>query len=266
MSKICPNCGKELGDAMNFCEACGAAQQAAPQEAAPQVTVPQPTEAAPKASFDFNKIMETVKAYAKEAKTFAISLINRCKADKVFMYKCLAIGGGALVALILLIALVSSGSGMTKPIDTLIDVTFKGKVAKIKDLAPAEYWDWYEDEYDADIDDVIDEAEDSFDDMMEYYEEQYGDNIRVTYKVDSKKELSKRKLEGIAEALADKYDLNEDKVTAGYELDVEMVVKGSEDEDDTDSEITVIKYNGKWYAVSWYKYNNEYSASFLTGM
>lgn len=252
MSKFCQNCGKALDDAMRFCDGCGAPQQAAPQQA-PVATTPK----APKASFDFNKIID-------EVKSFANGLVNRCKADKKFMYTCIGVAAAAVVVLVVLLALIFGGSSYTAPIDTLIDVSFEGKVDKIKNLAPEEYWDWYEEEYDADIDDMIEEAEDNFDDMMDYYEEQYGDNIRVSYKVDKKKELSDRKLEGIAEALADKYDIDEDKVTAGYELDVELSIKGSEDDDENETEITVIKYKGKWYAVSWYKYGDEYNASFLT--
>ena len=189
MSKFCQNCGKALDDATRFCDGCGAPQQAAPQQA-PVATTPK----APKASFDFNKIID-------EVKSFANGLVNRCKADKKFMYTCIGVAAAAVVVLVVLLALVFGGSSYTAPIDTLIDVSFEGKVDKIKNLAPDEYWDWYEDEYDEDLDDIIEEAEESFDDMMEYYEEQYGDNLRVSYKVDKKKELSDRKLEGIAESV-----------------------------------------------------------------
>ena len=259
MSKFCQNCGKELADADRFCDGCGAVQEAAPQpvqqEAAPQQ---------PKASFDFNKVVAQAKPIVDKVKAFAIGVIERCKADKKYMYTCAGIAGGVVVALVLLIVLLTAGGGYTKPIDTLIDVTFKGKVEKITELAPQEYWDYLEEEYEVDIDDIIDQAEDSFDDMMDYYEEEYGDNIRVSYKVEDKKELSSRKLKGIAEALADAYDMDEDDFTAAYELDVEMTIKGSESDDDSDAEITVIKYKGKWYAISWYKSGDEYRASFMT--
>jgi len=181
------------------------------------------------------------------------------------MYTCIGIAAAAVVVLIVLLALVFGGGGMTKPIDTMIDVSFKGKVEKIKDMAPAEYWEYMEDEYDMDIDDVIDEAEEEFDDMIDSLEDEYGDNIRVSYKVEKKKKLSDKKLEGIAEALADAYDLDEGDFTEAYELDLEMTIKGSEDDDSDDNEMTVIKYKGKWYAISWYKSGSDYHASFMTG-
>ena len=295
MSKFCKNCGKQLDDAMRFCDGCGAPQPAAPQQPQyqapqqpqyqapqqplyqqpqyqapqqPQYQAPQPqyqapVAAAPKAAkkpgFDFNKLID-------EVKTFANGLVNRCKADKKFLYQCIGIGAAVVVVLVVLLALVFGGNGgMTKPIDNMIAVTFKGKVEKIKDMAPAEYWEWYEDEYDMDIDDIIEEAEDEFDDMMDYYEEEYGDNVRVSYKVKDKKKLSDKKLEGIAEALADRYDLDEDKFTEAYELEIEMTIKGSEDDDEDDAEFSVIKYKGKWYGITWYKSGSDYSASFMTG-
>lgn len=267
MSKFCQNCGKALGDADRFCDGCGASQDVtpAPQPVQPEAAQPVPQAApvatapkAPKVSFDLNKIIDQVK-------TFANGVVERCKADKNYMYKCLGIAAAVVVVLVLLLAFVFGGNGnLTKPIDTLLDVSFKGKVEKIKDLAPEEYWEYLEDEYDVDIDDMIDDAEDSFDDMMDYYEEEYGDNVRVSYKVEDKKKLSDKKVEGIAEALADEYDLDEDKFGDAYELDVEMTIKGDDDDDDNDAEITVIKYDGKWYAISWSKYDGEYSASFMT--
>ena len=164
-----------------------------------------------------------------------------------------------------LVLVFGGNGGMTKPIDNLIAITFKGKFEKIKDMAPAEYWEYMEDEYDLDIDEMIEEAEENADDMMDFYEEEYGDNIRVSYKITKKKELSDKKLEGIAEALADAYDLDEDKFTSAYELDVEMTIKGSEDDDEEENEMTVIKYAGKWYAITWYKSGDEYRASFMLG-
>ena len=264
MSKFCQNCGKALGDADRFCDGCGAQQEEVTPVSQPEQQAPVATTEAPKTNIDVNKIVDKAKELLAKAKPLAEGVIERCKADKKYMYTCAGIAGGVLVVLVLLIVLLSSGGGYTKPIDTLIDVTFKGKVEKITDLAPEEYWEYLEEEYDVDIDDIIDEAEDNLDDTLDSLEDEYGDNIRVTYKVEKKKELSEKKVEGIVEALADEYDLDEDKFGTAYELDLEMTIKGSEDDDTDDSEITVIKYAGKWYMITWYKYDGEYRASFMT--
>ena len=268
MGKFCQNCGKALGDADRFCDGCGASQEVTPvSQPAPQPVQQAPVATAPetpKESFDINKILDKVKPVIEKVKTFALGVIERCKADKKYMYTCAGIAGGAVVVLILLIVLLSGNGGMTKPIDTLIDVGFKGKIEKITDLAPEEYWEYLEDEYDVDIDDILDQAEEGLDDTLENLEDEYGDNIRVSYKVEKKKQLSDKKAKGIAEALADEYDLDEDDFGDVYELDLEMTIKGSEDDDEDEAEFTVIKYKGKWYAITWYKYDGEYEASFMT--
>lgn len=252
MSKFCQNCGKALDDAVRFCDGCGAPQQAAAPQAAP---------AAPKQDSDFKKTLDKV---VTEVKTFANGFVNRCKADKKFLYTCIGAVAGVIVVIVLL-SLLLGGGGMTKPIDLMIDVGFKGKVEKIKQMAPADYWEYMEDEYDMDVDDMIEEAEEGLEDTLDYLEEEYGENIRVSYKVTKKKKLSDKKLEGIAEALADAYDLDEDKFTEAYELDVEMTIKGSEDDDEDENELTVIKYKGKWYAITWYKSGDNYRANFMLG-
>ena len=169
MSKFCHNCGKSLNDSDRFCDGCGAAQEVIP--ASQTMETQAPVAATPKApNFNVNKIVDKAKellAKAKElllkAKPIAERVIDRCKNDKKYMYTCAGIAGGVLVVLVLLIVLLSSGSGYTKPIDTLIDATFKGKFEKITELAPEEYWEYLEEKYGVDIDDIIDEAEEGLD-------------------------------------------------------------------------------------------------------
>lgn len=273
MSKICQNCGNPLADEMRFCQNCGAPYQEpvappqpqfqqAPQYQMPPQYQPQPQQpAAPKApkapkkaNFDVTKIINSVK-------TFANGVVNRCKTDKKFMGICIGIAAGFLAVVVLLCVLLFSG-GYTKPIDLYIDMTFEGKSSAIKKMAPADYWEWYEDEYDEDVNDIIEEYEEDVEDMLEYLEDEYGKNFRVTYKVTKKKALSDKKLEGIAEALADKYDLDEKKFTAGYDLELEVSIKGSEDDEEDEVDMSVIKYKGNWYLISWSKSGDEYYASF----
>lgn len=233
MSKFCEECGSPLEDNASFCENCGTA-------------VPQEPEAAPAGNFFTN-------------------FLNRLKSDKKFAI----ITGGIAVALVLVIVLIcvfaGGGKGYTKAIDNYIAVMVKGDVDKVEKLVPPEYWEYAEDEMDMDLDDFIDEYEDNIDDMMDSLEDQYGKGIKATYEVLEEKELSEKKLEGIAEALEDTYDLDAKKVTAGYELEVEMTIEGDEDDDSNETELTVIKYDGNWYLVNWGKYDGEYYAYFNLG-
>ena len=276
-----------MADDMRFCEACGApAPVAAPQQpvyqqapqqpvyqqAAPQQPVyPQPQQpvyqsaqpayrpapaAAPAKtnSFDINKILDQVK-------TFANGFVNRCKADKKFLLICCGIAAAVLLVIILAICLLAK-PGYTAPIDTYISVMTKGKAKKIESLAPKAYWEWYEEENDEDVKDVIEDFEDEWEDYIEEMEDEYGDRIRITYEIDRVKDLSDKKLEKIAEALDDKYDIPEKSVKAGKVLKGEMTIEGSDDDDDEDMEVTVIKIGSKWYWVNYYEYGDEYYVSF----
>ncbi len=301
MSQFCQNCGKPIADGMRFCESCGApAPAAAPQQPAyqqpvyqapqqpqyqqpayqqPQYQQPtyqqpayqqpayqqpayqQPAYQQPAAQPAAKKV--DVNKYVDQAKLFANGFVNRFKKDKKFQYT--VIGIAAAVVLVIVLLIVLGGGGYKGAINRYIDVNYNGKYKQVEKLAPKEYWEWYEDQYDKDIDDVIDDREDSWEDTEDYLSDEYGDNFKVKFTEDKSKKLSDRKLEGIAEALEDKYDIDADKVTAGYEVEGELVIKGSEDDDDDDAEYTVIKYSGKWYLVSWYKDGDDYWASFVTG-
>lgn len=236
MSKFCTNCGAALDDNAAFCVTCGAAQ-ATPE--APVYAEP----AAP--------------AYAEPAAPAAK------KPNKGLIIGLIA---GAVVLAVVLAFFIFGGSKPTDPLDTYIDIIYNGKFDKMKDMAPQEYWDWYEDEYDQTIDDIIEEAEDEYDDMMDSMEDKYGKNIKITYEVTKEKDLSEKKLEKIAEALEDKYDIDASKVSEGKEIKYDVTITGDEDDDTNDDlEMTVIKYNGKWYKINYYEYSDELYVYFSIG-
>ncbi len=68
-----------------------------------------------------------------------------------------------------------------------------------------------------------------------------------------------KKLAQIAKDLGKK--LKKAKVSDGYELDLNLMIKGSDDEEDYDSDMVVLKVGGKWVA-----YNSITSYSQITGM
>lgn len=246
MSKFCSHCGSAMEDHATVCANCGAGV------AAPQVEQPAPqvVEAIPVEAPAANQLPPVVN-----------DVIGKVKAKPVLA----AIPVAAIVAIILIIVLLSSlfSAGYTKPIDNLIDITFNGKFDNIEDMAPEAYWAYVEDEYDVDLDDMIDDAEDNYDELMEYYEEEYGSNIKVSYDVLDKKELSEKKVKKIASALKDQYDIDKDALTKVYELEVELEIKGSEDDDSSGTELIVAKIDGDWYLISYYEYDDEYRVSFM---
>ena len=230
MSKFCEECGSPMEDNASFCENCGTA-------------VPQ--EAAAPAGNVFTKF------------------VDRLKSDKKFAI----IVGGVAAALVLVIVLIcvfsGGGSGYTKALDNYIDVMIKGNVKNLENLAPPQYWEYMEDENDMDMDDMMDSLEERLDDLKEYMEDEFGKNIKVTYEIRDEKELSEKKLEGIAEALEDTYDIDAKDVTAAYDLELKMTIKGSEDDDSDKTEMSVVKIDGKWYVFNWHKSGSDYYVSFL---
>lgn len=235
MSKFCTTCGAALDDNATFCVSCGAQQAAPAAPAAPVYAAP----AAPEAP-----------APAKKSNKGLITGL---------------IIAGVVVALVLVFFLFF-GSKPTDPLDIAIDVTYNGNFNRAKDMAPQEYWDWYEDEYDKSFDDLMEEAEEEFDDMKDSLEDVYGENIKISYEVTKEKDLSEKKVEKIAEALEERYDIDASKVSEAKEIKYDITIAGDEDEEtNEDLEMTVIKYNGKWYRIRYYEYDDEFNAYFTIG-
>ena len=154
-----------------------------------------------------------------------------------------------LVVIILIVAL--SGGGYKSAVKNMIDVQFKGKANKIEKLAPEEYWQYLEDEADFDMDDHIEDYEESWEDRQDYYEDEFGKNFKVKYKITDKDELSDKKLDELADSLNENYEIKRKDVKKAYKLDVELTIKGSEDEDDGELEdLLVVKIGGDWYICS----------------
>lgn len=238
MAKFCGHCGAEMADEVKVCGACGIpfGEETAPAQERP--------------------IEATPAAPVEEKKRGDFSL------DKKFLPVIGAAAVAFIAVIVLLISLIFSG-GYKTAVDNYLDVVARGKVSKLDDLAPKAYWEWYEDEYDKDFDDIKEEYEDNVDDMLDELEDEYGKRIRVSYKVEDKDALSKKKLEKLAEALNDRYDIKESSVKKAYELELEMTIKGSEDDEDTEITLTVVKIGSEWYPISFYEYNDNYVVNFL---
>ncbi len=221
MSKFCPKCGTQMNDNEVFCQKCGAKYE---QANAPVANAPKQ-----------NNVVNDMIAKAKGS-------------NKNLLVGVVAVA----VVVIALIVLISSifTSSYKDPIDNMIDVMFEGKVKKIEKLAPKEYWKYMEEEFDTELDEIIEQAEESIEYMMEMYEEEYGKNIKVKYKITDKDTLSDKKLDDIKEGLKDNYDIAKKSVKKAYKLEVEMTIKGKDDEDTDESDMIVAQIGNGWYIVS----------------
>jgi len=262
MSKVCFNCGEILDDDSKFCTKCGTGMDT--EAPAPEKKSDAITEAVDKVKPAVNEALEKGKEVAGEIaqKVKAIKvdeLLAKAKAEPV---KFLIPVAAVAVVIVLLVVLLSA-KPYTGAVKTMLDVVGKGKVEKLEKMAPAEYWDYFEDKYNMDVDDAIDEMEDAWEDSMDAMEEEYGDNVKLKYKVLKAKKLSDRKISKIADALDDQYDIDGDTVKAAYDLELEMTIKGSEDDDTNEMDVTVVKIGGKWYLISYSSYGDSYNVSFL---
>ena len=80
-------------------------------------------------------------------------------------------------------------------------------------------------------------------------EDEFGENAKVSYKVTKKESMDEEKLDDCVDRYKNSYDA-EVNVTSGYELDIELVIKGGDassyDDDDTEMTFEVVKADGKW--------------------
>ena len=235
MSKFCNHCGAALEDEAAFCNNCGGAVEAAPApEAAP--------EAAPaKASF------------IDQVKGFFGKLAAAAKADPK---RAGIIGGGAalIIVLIVVLCIVLGGSSPDGVVgDYLKLMQAKASKSDIKNMMPKALWEYVEEEYEVELDDVWEwydeEYKDNWEESLEGMEEEYGKNVKISHKITDKEEMDEDDVEDLADELKEQYDIKKKSVTAAYELEVELTIKGSEDDDSNDMDMTAVKIDGKWYSA-----------------
>ncbi len=131
-----------------------------------------------------------------------------------------------------------------------VDVMLKGNAKKLKSLAPAEFWEYLEDEEDLTLDDCTERFEEGYEMTQEYLKEEFGDDYKISHKVNGKEELSEKKLAKIADGLNENYGISTKKVTKAYEMEVEVSIKGSDDDDEVELTLIVAKIGSKWYPVT----------------
>ena len=248
MSIFCGNCGAELPDDAQFCTNCGHSVPAKNAENESTVTVNATvgTDAAESTEPAAAPTANTESAYQPApAPSFTESAPVQKNKNLIPI-----IIGGAAAAVILIIIIVSvalSGSGYKKAVDNYFDVMFKGKADKIEKLCPPEYWEWYEDQYDRDLSDIKDDYKDNWEDLLEDFEDEYGKNFKATYKITDKKELSDKKLKTIQDNLKESYDIAKKSVKKAYKLDLDIELKGKDDEDSNERTVYAVKIGGDWY-------------------
>ena len=80
-------------------------------------------------------------------------------------------------------------------------------------------------------------------------EEEYGANIKMTYKVLDKNDISEEDLREMEEEVKESFG-KEIRITKGYKLGVEITTKGDKAEDKEEDVFKVYEIDGKWYMLA----------------
>ena len=218
MSKFCNNCGSMLEDDAVFCTNCGTQSEPAVEETPAEDFVESPADAVAEVPADNKKTLIT-----------------------------LAIAGAALVAAIIL--LIAAFSSTPKKAMANLEKAMNGKVSAVSSLAPKAYWKYLKDEEDVTKADVKDELKDGYEELLEVLEEELGKNVKIRLEITDKDKLSKKKRNKLADEIEENYDIKSRKIKAAYELEVEINIKGKEDDYEEKETMYAVKIAGKWYIV-----------------
>jgi len=209
MSKFCSGCGNELPDEARFCGKCGSFFEE--------------WEGLPYSDGEADRIHFPVKNNKKPIIIGAVV--------------------GA-VALIVVLILVFSGGGPESAIDNMIAYT-EGDVDVLEDLAPEQYWEYYEMEKGKSVDELIEEKR-----MRLEEHKSNSDYSSVDYEVVDETPLSELKIRKLNEYFVEEYEFEEDSVSEGCTLKYKIfvTVDGERELVETNKH-TVLKIDGDWYLV-----------------
>ncbi len=212
---FCSNCGTEIKEGTAFCSKCGA-------------------KAGETAQQDYSQGMPDYSANTYGSSQQSSKPNNNKKIGMI------VVGVAAVIVLFLLFKFVGifTTPAYEKPIKYVCDGLEKGNGKTMMKAFPDYIVDQLEDNY-GDMDDFMDM-------MSENLEDSFGKRIKISYKVTDKDKVDKDDIDDLEDEIESYYD-EKVKIKAAYNLEVEMKIKGSEDDDKSKDELTVIKIGSKWY-------------------
>lgn len=214
MAKFCEKCGTQIEDDARVCGNCGSFVE-------PDSSKMNPSDILK------NVDGESVKKITESVKKFLPAI-------------------AAVIVLIFIVgALANSGyKGTVKKIfKSLENANEKTLISCVSDFE----LDWY---YDGDKAERKDDVKDKLEDRKDYLEEYYGKNFKIKYKIIESEKLSDDDFEEYLEYLEDYTDYSTKKIKAVRDVEVEVTIKGSEDEDTEEYSLRLIKEGGKWKILS----------------
>lgn len=253
---FCTKCGAEIAPNSKFCTTCGATVDAAAPattpvqpQAAPVYTAPQapaPAPAQPKeerAKVDAASVKATLVETLKPAGNF----IKKIWANKIVSLSIIL--GVALILVVGIVGTVLNLTGYKSALNNFVDV-MNGDASKLEKVMPNEYWEYMDEEYNKELDDYVEEFEDEYDDYVKELRGEFGKNIKFSYEIEEAEKMDKDDVEDLAEGLADEFSyIDEDDVKEAYEVEMEMTIKGSKDDDSIEMDVLCVKIGSGWYLI-----------------
>lgn len=256
---FCTKCGTQLADNAKFCTKCGATMQADAPVYPPvqNEAAPAPVETKERTQIDVNAVKDQLLGTLKPVGDF----LKGIWANKKLSYG--IIGGVALVIVLGIVLTILNGTGYKSALNNFIDL-MNGDAKKIEKVMPKEYWDYMDEEHGKEVDDLIEEFEDNYDDMLDDLKDEFGRKIKYSYTIEEATKVDKDDVEEMAEALADQYEfIDADDVKGAYEVEMELTIEGTKDDDSEDMEVMCVKIGSGWYLLSFYEYGENTRYSFF---
>lgn len=241
MSKYCKNCGTVLSDEIIYCHFCGAKQEmsAVPESQYTSDTVPQRV-----------PISTPVDG-----------------SRKIRPKKWLAIAGGILGALLIAAVIVFLLWPKPEKAVDKYNKVLSGDFEALEDLAPKEYWIYAAEQYNTTKSELLNRQEDSleeyYDKLQDSAKEQYGKNFKQSLEIVHKEKLDEDKVEDIAEALEDMYDIDQDRVKSIYRMILKITYEGSKDSYFFSGVASAVQIDSKWYLIHYRSSDDEYVVYFI---
>lgn len=240
MSKFCPNCGAALDDIAVFCGSCGAKLDA---PATPQQPVYEQPPVQPPVYGQ-----PPVQPPKKSKKGLVIAIVA--------IIAVLGIAAGLYFGGVF-------GGSYDKALDTYLKARMMYQCDDADDLMPDEAWDTFEAENYMDSDDFEEYLEVQREYQVEELEYEYGSNLKFSYKVTKEKAISDGNLKKIGKALAEDYGIRASSLKKGYDLKLDITIKGSEDSETSDFECAVVQIGDDWYVIGWEAEDGDVYARFM---
>lgn len=245
MRKFCPNCGAALDDVAVFCGNCGTKLDApaAPQQPVQEQPIPQ------QPVFQQPVFEQPIPQQPKKSKKGLVVAI-------VAIIAVLGIAAGLYFGGVF-------GGGYDKALDTYLKARMMYQCDDAEDLMPEEAWDTFEEENYMDSDDFEEYLDVQREYQVEELEYEYGSNLKFSYKVTKEKAISEGNLKKIGRALAEDYGIRASSVKKGYDLKLDVTLKGSEDSETSDFECAVVLIDDDWYVIGWEADGGDVYARFM---